>query len=52
MFVYGRAYRIPGPKSTGGEGEGVGIESICAGSMGAGRREAGVASTGLGGVGA
>ena len=40
MFAYVRASRIYGLKSTGG-----GLQIICAGAMGAGRRGSGVALT-------
>ena len=46
MFAYGRAFRIPGPKSTGGGGGG--REMICAGALGGGRGEVGVIATGIG----
>ena len=46
MFVYERASRISSPKYM----KGGGLDIICAGAMGARRGEAGVASTGLGGV--
>ena len=43
MFAYSRAFRIPGPKSTGG-----GVrEMICDRALGGGRGESGVVVTGL-----
>ena len=46
MFAYGRAFRIPVPKSTGGSGR----EMIYARSLGSGFGEAGVIATEVGRV--